>query len=207
MTHDDNIFIDGLLRQHAYKTGEFTLKSGAKSNEYLDVRSALLHPIVGYACAAALLNELSEIGPVRAIAGVALGAVPLAATMSALCWELGYEVPALVVREVDKEHGMGGRVFGSFLPRRVMLVEDVVTTGASTLSAAAALFAAGHKIEAIGAVVVRDVTALQHVADTLSVPVVSLTTLDRIRACVAKPYEPEAATQGICPLALSLRRR
>jgi orotate phosphoribosyltransferase len=139
------------LRTYAYKTGEFVLASGQKSNEYVNVRNAILHPAAQPTLIEAILDclDLSDDGP-DAIAGVAVGAIPLAVLAADRIRRCrARPCFTLVVRKEDKKHGTGDAVDGLDNVRGytrpgsgftdVILLEDVVTTGESTLKAMAKL--------------------------------------------------------------------
>lgn len=132
--------------------GEFVLSSGLKSRFYVDKYLFSTEPGLLRELARALAGELAE-GTER-LAGVELGAVPLVAAVS-----LETGLPFVIVRKQKKGHGAnaGGGVEGRALGRgeRVTLVEDVVTTGAQALKAAAELEAAGAEIARIVAVLDR----------------------------------------------------
>lgn len=133
--------IDRLLRKHAYRTGSFTLASGQTSNEYLDVKNALLHPQAREQVAGAVFLRLSDAisEDITAIAGIAVGAVPLATLVAKLVYR-----PALTVRPAAKDHGTRSTVDGLDNlppgPQAIVLVEDVFTTGNSTIAAIKALY-------------------------------------------------------------------
>lgn len=136
---------------HAPPGEPFTLKSGAKSMHYVDVRLTALSSVGLEALVAALTQRLIEerLQPKR-VAGVALGGCPLATGVSLLT-----DVDALYVRPEAKDHGTNKLVEGHFdHGDPVVLLEDVITSGGSTLKAIAALRAAG--LEVIGVVAVLD---------------------------------------------------
>lgn len=130
--------------------GEFVLSSGARSSYYLDKYLFETDPSVLRRLGAALASRLPD-GTQR-IAGTELGAVALA---TALSLESG--VPFVIVRRAAKEYSTSRPIEGRLEPgERVVLVEDVVTTGAQVLKAAAKLVDAGAVITAILAVVDRE---------------------------------------------------
>ena len=110
------------------KTGDFTLASGKKSNYYVNVKEVYTDPKILKEIAVAMA-KLLENEDVDRIAGVALGAVPIAVALSL---ELG--IPFLVVRKDKKGHGTNVQIEGGLKQGdRVIMVEDVVTTGGSVL--------------------------------------------------------------------------
>ena len=143
------------IRDAAYLEGDFTLSSGLKSKYYLDkylfeTDPALLQDIV-WALLSLLPNEFER------LAGVELGGVPIATALS-----LQTGVPFIIVRREAKDYGTGKDFEGNLNPGdRVVLVEDVLTTGSQALSAAKRLEAAGAKVVKIIYVVDRQQGAAQ----------------------------------------------
>ena len=141
------------LREHAYLEGDFVLRSGRRSNYYLDkyrfeTRPDLLGPL-GERIAA----EASRIEPDAArLAGPELGAVALAASAS-----LAAGLPFLIVRKEAKEYGTANRLEGLFEEGElVCLVEDVVTSGGAAVAAVEALREAGLVVRHAVCVVDRE---------------------------------------------------
>ena len=141
------------IREHAYLEGDFVLRSGRRSSYYLDkyrfeTRPDLLAELGERLAAAAI-----EVDPeVDRLAGPELGAVALAAAAS-----LAGELPFLIVRKERKDHGTENRLEGAFeVGDRVVLVEDIVTSGGAAASAVDALRAAGLRCDAVVCVVDRD---------------------------------------------------
>ena len=127
-----------------------TFKSGIRSPVYVDNRRLTFHPaawrvvIAGFA---ALIDSQSL--PFDVLAGVALGGV---AHCAAIAYEL--RLPAVFIRKEAKGHGQGKRIEGGAVAgRRVLLIEDLVTTGGSSLSGVAALREAGATVADVLAIV------------------------------------------------------
>jgi orotate phosphoribosyltransferase len=131
--------------------GTFTLRSGQTSNYYIDKYRLTTEPRLLTQIATALQELLPT--DVRRIAGTALGAVPLATALS-----LRSGVPAIFVRvDAAKDHGTSKSIEGAMdTGDRVVLVEDVVTTGGASLTAVDLLRAAGAEIASVLAVVDRE---------------------------------------------------
>ena len=138
-----------LLRTRAFQEREVVLSSGLKSNFYIDCKQVSLD-----AEGAALIGELfhlviEEIAP-RAVAvgGLTMGADPLATATSLLSFQLGHPRAAFLVRKEPKGHGTGQWVESTKLPpgAPVVILEDVITTGASTLRAVERSRAAGLEV-------------------------------------------------------------
>jgi orotate phosphoribosyltransferase len=149
MTSIDDAALGRDLVQTAVLRGDFLLRSGARSSYYIDkylftTQPALLRRIAG--ALAALVP-----GGVQRLAGPVLGAVPL---VTALSLETG--LPMVIVRtEGPKDYGTSKHIEGALASgERVLLIEDVVTTGGAALSAVDELRAAGAEV--IGALVVVD---------------------------------------------------
>lgn len=181
-----------LLRKYCYRTGEFTLASGQKSNEYLDVRAGLLHPAIGHIIATVACRVVSEHSLHSYVAGVAVGGIPLAVLISHLTWEVGHFMPTLIIRPEPKAHGLGNEVEGlgrphdgTFAePTSVILVDDVLTSGGSVLRAIDRLNKAAPKLKLLGVLTVVD--REQGGAEAIKkahpdIFVVSLTTMSRVR--------------------------
>lgn len=148
-----------LLRTHAFQEREVVLSSGLKSNFYIDCKQVSLD-----AEGAALIGELfhdliQEIAPKAiAVGGLTLGADPLATATSIASFRAGYPRQAFIVRKEPKGHGTGqwlehGQRLEAGSP--VVVVEDVVTTGASTLRAIERAEGAGFRIAHVVALVDR----------------------------------------------------
>ncbi len=139
-----------MLKKYAVKRGEFLLASGRKSSYYIDVKRAYTRPEVLREIAAELASMIHE-ETVDRIAGVALGAVPLAAAAS-----LETGLPFIIIRKKEKSYGTGKLVEGELMPgERIVLVEDVTTTGGSALKAVRIIRRAGGVCEEVLSVVDR----------------------------------------------------
>ncbi len=132
-----------LLKELSYKEGTFTLKSGRTSDFYVDCRQTSLHPEGGHLIGIEMFNLIQEKFPSAvAVAGVADGAVPISTSVSIRSFQTGItSLQNMIVRKEAKTHGSdpGSRVVGhDSLPvgSEVVLLEDVVTTGGSSISAA-----------------------------------------------------------------------
>ena len=113
----------------AFKTGEFTLTSGKKSNFYVDIKQASTKPKILREIAKCMAEHLKG---EEKIAGMELGAVPLAVALS-----LETNLPYLIIRKGEREHGTGKLIEGEVKKEdKIILVEDVTTTGSSLLKAA-----------------------------------------------------------------------
>ena len=135
--------------------GPVTLSSGQEADWYVDLRRVTLHhaaaPLVGR-----VMRELTADWEYEAVGGLTLGADPVATAMLHAASAKGGRLDACVVRKSDKAHGMQRRIEGPDVAgRRVLAVEDTSTTGASVLTAVAALREAGADVVGVACVVDR----------------------------------------------------
>jgi len=155
-----------LLDCGAVQFGDFTLTSGAKSTFYIDVKAAATDPATLRLVAHAMAQLAAKHGPFDAVAGMELGAVPLATALS-----LETDLPLLIIRKAERKHGTGKRIEGRQVRgRRVFVVEDVTTSGGSTVEAVKVLREAGAKVDHASVVVDREsggIDALKAVGVTL----------------------------------------
>lgn len=146
-----------LLDCGAVKFGDFTLTSGAKSKFYIDVKAASTDPATLRIVAHAMAQLAAKHGPFDAVAGMELGAVPLATAVS-----LESDLPLLIIRKAERTHGTGKRIEGRQVRgQRVLVVEDVTTSGGSTVEAVKVLREAGAKVDFACVVVDRESGAVE----------------------------------------------
>jgi len=147
-----------IVRRKSFRSGEvFKLASGKTSTLYFNMKPALLDP-EGAMLAATLILDLIAGDNAELVGGLELGAVPIAASVAAVSAMQGRPVAGFLVRKQAKEHGtqslIEGLVKGETLAgRRVVIVEDVTTTGGSAVKAAGV-------VRAEGATVLRVVSVL-----------------------------------------------
>ena len=142
----DKLF--SLLTKEALKKGEFTLSSGKKSNYYLDGRVITLTPEGAYLVASIIL-EMIEGQDIAAIGGPTLGADPIVGAVAAISHIKQTPVKTFIVRKATKEHGTQRQIEGPALGNKgkVILVDDVATTGKALIEAKAALDKAGISVD------------------------------------------------------------
>ena len=147
-----------LLAERSAKRGDFVLASGRRSDLYVDARMTTMHPrglaLIGPLGLAAITDARWN---ADSVGGLTLGADPVAYAIAYASELAGNQLRAFTVRKEIKAHGTGKLVEGPFESGdRVVIVEDVITTGASALRAADAVRAAGGVIAGVLAVVDRD---------------------------------------------------
>jgi len=147
-----------LLREHSLMFGEFTLASGRKSDFYFDSKKTTLRPDGAYWVAAEMLQFLSHKGIVAdAVGGLTLGADPIVCPMAALSHLTETPLRAFIVRKEAKGHGTTRQIEGDLEPAsKVVVIDDVITTGGSTLKAIEAAEQAGHEVVAVMCIVDRE---------------------------------------------------
>src|ERR1700704_6179419 len=131
------------LREHALVIGEVVLTSGKTAQYLVDAKRAILRP-AGFLALAELVAAQAQAWGATAVGGMTMGADPIACAALAG----GADVKAFFVRKEVKQHGLARRIEGPLLhpSDRCMLVEDVVTTGGSTIRALEALREEGHRV-------------------------------------------------------------
>ncbi len=181
-----------LLARISFKLGSFKLSSGGTSDYYIDCRTTTLHAEGGRLTGLAVLDLLLRHGlHPAAVGGLTLGADPVVSSVAtASAWRAVAKpdsplVHGFLVRKQEKTHGTGRRIEGFFEERaKVVIVDDVCTTGASTIQAIEAAKAAGMQV--IGAVCLVERTeaggrpAVEAAAE--GAPFLSLFTADDVRA-------------------------
>lgn len=178
-----------LLHTLSYEEREVVLASGQKSSFYVDVKQTALtgegHALIGRLFFARLVAlESAGAGPFAAVAGMSIGADPLSSSLALTAHLAGRELTAIYVRKEAKGHGTGAYLEGTkSVPAgaRVVLVEDVVTTGGSTLSACARVRDAGFVVTDVLAILDRAQGGRENLAKE-GLALHALFTLDDIRS-------------------------
>jgi orotate phosphoribosyltransferase len=165
------------LREHALVIGEVTLTSGAIAQYYVDAKRAILRP-AGFAALATLLAAQVADWAGTAVGGMTMGADPVACAALAG----GADAKVFFVRKEAKDHGLQRRIEGPLLGAedRCVVVEDVVTTGGSTLAAIAALHDAGREICGVVSVLDRLAGGGAAIEREAGAPYVALSTIDDV---------------------------
>jgi len=144
-----------LIKAKAIVHGKVTLSSGREADYYVDLRRITLDgeaaPLVGQ-----VMNELTKGLDFDAVGGLTLGADPVATAMLHASAAAGRRLDAFVVRKSGKSHGLQQRIEGpSIKGRRVLIVEDTTTTGASPMDAVAAARQEGAEVVAVATIADR----------------------------------------------------
>ena len=158
--------------------GEVTLSSGATAQYYVDAKRATLRP-AGFAALAELVAARARDRGATAVGGTTMGADPVACAALAG----GADVKAFFVRKETKAHGLQRRIEGPLLEPgdRCLVVEDVVTTGGSTLLTLDALREAGHQVVGVLAVLDRLAGGAQRLREAAGdAPYEALVTIDEL---------------------------
>jgi orotate phosphoribosyltransferase len=165
------------LRTHALVIGEVVLTSGATAQYYVDAKRAILRP-AGFAALAEIVAAQAREWGATAVGGLTMGADPVACAALAG----GFDGKAFFVRKETKQHGLQRRIEGPFLEadERCVIVEDVVTTGGSTLQAIDAVREAGHAIVGVIAVLDRLAGGAEKIEAAAGAPFVACTTIDQV---------------------------
>lgn len=139
---------DELVRCGAVKFGDFTLTSGKKSKYYVDVKQAITIPVILKQIAKELKAKVRD---AEMLAGVELGAVPILVAAA-----LEMNLPYVIIRKGERTHGTGKKMEGpSVKGKRVLIIEDVTTTGSSVQKAVELLRSEGANVSRVETVVDR----------------------------------------------------
>jgi orotate phosphoribosyltransferase len=171
-----------LIRSRSYREGDFTLASGKKSNFYIDMKATTLSPqgawLIGHLAFDALVSLDFE-----GVGGLTLGADPIATAVSLIAYEKGHFWPAFIVRKEPKIHGTSQYVEGTENLKKgakVVVLEDVVTTGGSGIKAVERLRENGFNPIAVLTVVDREEGG-EEAFKKIGLPLIKLVTLSQLR--------------------------
>jgi len=149
-----------IVKERSFSTGaEMKLASGRTSNFYFNMKPSMLHPEGAHLIAALVLDAVKGAN-IDFIGGLEMGAVPLAACVASASHAAGTPIAAFFVRKQAKEHGAKKLVEGlapgvSLAAKRIVVIEDVTTTGGSAMKAIEALTAEGAVIDRVITIVDR----------------------------------------------------
>jgi orotate phosphoribosyltransferase len=187
---NDRAALMAVIKEKSFATGEFTLASGKKSNYYIDCRMTTLDPKGATLLGRVLLQRIRETAAaegveIDAVGGLTMGADPIAVSI-AIASHLGggdaAEVQAFCVRKEPKAHGKGKQVEGNFAAgNTVVALDDVITTGGSTLQAIEAIEREGGKVAFVAVLVDRQEGGREAI-EAAGYPVISAFTRDELLA-------------------------
>jgi orotate phosphoribosyltransferase len=165
------------LRTHALVVGEVVLTSGATAQYYVDAKRAILRP-AGFRALGELVAAQARAWDATAVGGLTMGADPVACAALAG----GFDGKAFFVRKETKQHGLQRQIEGPFLEAgdRCVIVEDVVTTGGSTVAAIEAVRVAGHEIVGVISVLDRLAGGAAIIEAAAGAPYIACTTIDDV---------------------------
>jgi len=181
-----------LLARISFRLGQFTLSSGGTSDYYIDCRTTTLHAEGGRLTGLAVLDLLAEHGiAAEAVGGLTMGADPIVCNVAtASAWRALEEpgsplIHGFLVRKAEKAHGTGRRIEGFCREgAQVVIVDDVCTTGASTINAIQAARDAGMVVAAVVCLVERQEAGGRPAVEAAaaSAPFFALFTANDVRA-------------------------
>jgi orotate phosphoribosyltransferase len=189
----DQEMLTSLLAERSSKKGHFVLASGRESDFYIDARLTTMSPD-GLAVIGRLgLATLQQSGwQVDAVGGMTLGADPVSYAISYASAGLSHPLRAFTVRKEAKTHGTGKLIEGPFRSGdRVVVIEDVITTGGSALRAIDAVRAEGGTVSGVLAVVDRQEGGREKL-ESAGVSVVALTTARQIMSALERRGDQKA---------------
>jgi orotate phosphoribosyltransferase len=182
-----------MLAEKSFRLGSFKLSSGGTSDYYIDCRLTTLSAAGAVATGEAVLREIHDRGwRADAIGGLTMGADPIVVATSVISAQQGAPINGFLVRKEEKAHGTGQRVEG-FRQKgaRVVIVDDVCTTGASTVQAIEAARKFGFEISGVLCLVERQEAGGRDNVETAAspAPFVALFTANDVRAEHVKALE------------------
>jgi orotate phosphoribosyltransferase len=181
-----------ILARISFRLGQFKLSSGGVSDYYIDCRTTTLHAEGGRLTGHAILDLLEANGiEVEAVGGLTMGADPIVSNVATASAQRAQANPAaplihgFLVRKAEKAHGTARRIEGFCRPgARVLIVDDVCTTGASTINAIQAAHEAGMIVAAVVCIVERQEANGRPAVEAAAAdaPFLSLFTANDVRA-------------------------
>ena len=162
---DERSELKEIIIKRSIRKGDFTLVSGRKSNYYINGKMTTLHSRGLYLSARLLLDSFAGTD-YDAFAGPVIGADPIIGALLSLSAERGVEKEGLLVRKEAKGHGTKRQIEGNITKgMKILILEDVVTTGGSLLKAADAVVKEGGTIAGIHVLVDREEGAAEKIAE------------------------------------------
>lgn len=193
-----------LLATNSFRLGDFTLSSGIKSDYYIDCRTTTLHARGAELTGRVFLDLFRQQGwRPQAVGGLTLGADPIVVATAVISAQAGTPIHGFLVRKSEKTHGMGRRIEG-FQEKGtpVVIVDDVCTTGSSTIQAIEAAREFSFNIIGVACLVEReeakgrpDVEKAAAPAAFISVFTSSEVKAEHLKALSSQPLKPKPATE------------
>jgi len=155
-----------IIIKDAYFKEKITLSSGKESDYYIDARRVTLSAHGAYLCARMILDVIGD-EPIDAIGGPTLGADPMVGAISVLSHQAGRPVNTFIIRKTPKAHGKQQQIEGPLLEKgsRVVLIDDVATTGKAIIQSIDILTEAGVQIHKAICIVDRQEGARQVISE------------------------------------------
>ncbi len=171
-----------IIRKLSYRTGNFVLSSGKTSHEFIDLKSTALHPEGAHLIGRLAWEALNDYD-FQALAGPVVGACPILSAIQQRFWIDRHAIPVMYTRSEQKDHGLVNKIDGLSNVKagaKVIVVEDVSTTGASALKCVKTLRDAGFNTMGVLTVVDREEGASEAFAAE-NLLFINLTTMSEIR--------------------------
>ncbi|MBF0292142.1 MAG: orotate phosphoribosyltransferase [Nitrospinae bacterium] len=168
------------IRRKAYKEGDFTLASGLKSDYYIDMKEVILDA-EGSLLVGRMIHETIRDWNVTAVGGLELGSVPISTAVCLVFALEGKPMSNFIVRKEAKAHGAKKKIEGAVgNASRVVIVEDVVSTGGSSIKAVEAVRETGAQIVGVVAIVDREMGG-REAFERLGIKFTPLFTISQLR--------------------------
>jgi orotate phosphoribosyltransferase len=182
---DELSLLKSILCEKSVRFGEFTLVSGQKSDIYIDSKLTTYSPEAMPLIGRAFLQKMAARGwHPEAVGGLTLGADPIAFAIARESLDLGQSISPFVVRKEPKKHGMQRFIEGleETADRQVVILDDVCTTGGSTVQAIEKALAAGMRVLGAICLVDREMGAKTALQEKFGIPLEAVLTLSNVRA-------------------------
>ena len=179
-----------LLAANSFRLGDFTLSSGIKSDYYIDCRTTTLHARGAELTGRVFLDLFRAQGwSPNAVGGLTMGADPIVVAAAVISSQAGKPVHGFLVRKAEKAHGTGRRIEG-FQEKgaNVVIVDDVCTTGGSTIQAIEAAREFGFKLVGVACLVEREEASGRPAVEkaAASAPFISIFKANEVKAAHVK---------------------
>ncbi|MFI5322389.1 MAG: orotate phosphoribosyltransferase [Thermodesulfobacteriota bacterium] len=146
-----------ILLENSILRGKFTLASGKKSDYYIDARLTTLHPEGAYLVAEIMLDAIMEDPLINVVGGPTMGADPIVGSILSASHRQNHPLNGFLVRKQEKGHGTGKLIEGNLKPEdNAAIVEDVITTGGSVITAINAVLDLGARVRKVLVLVDRE---------------------------------------------------